>query len=189
MVVTFLLGCPADISFSHPSREVCLGEDCAGEGQLWKYHLLNLSFSPAPLWIHWLTWAGETTRFALESAMLSSSPVCSPIGLNSCWQRRRDPNSVLITQLCSDAVIEMGWSVGSKGVLHPNFSKTVTRKEDVFHVLSCSLSPSTPTQLCSRWLVFAWWERRGRRGWRKGGAYKTWTYLCRNFAVKMQLLL
>lgn len=175
MVVTFLLGCPVHISFSHLSREVCVGNSCAGEGQLWKYHLLNLSFSPAPLWIHWLTWAGKTTRFALESAILSSSAVWSPTGLNSRWQRRRDPNSVPIIQLCSDAVLKMGCSVGSKGVLHPNFSKPITRKEDVFHVLSCSLPPSTPTQLCSQWLVFAWWEGRGRRGWRKGGACKTQT--------------
>lgn len=103
MVVTFLLGCPAHTSFSRLSREVCLGENCAGEGWLWKYHLVNLSFGSAPLWIHCLTWAGETTGFAQESAILSSSPGCSPIEHSSRWQRR-DPNSVPVIQLCSDAV-------------------------------------------------------------------------------------
>lgn len=53
-----------------------------------------------------------------------------------------------------DAVIEMRCSVGSKGVLHPNFFKPITRKEDIFHVLSC-FSPSFLSQLCSHWLFFA----------------------------------
>jgi len=82
---------------------------------------------------------GETTRFALEAAILCSSPICSPVRLSSRWQRG-DPNAVHIVKLCSDAVIEMGCSVGSKGVLHPNSSEPVTRREDVFHVLCCSLS-------------------------------------------------